>query len=187
MENPGLISYTEAHLHWDDSQASTIAKTKRAITVLHELSHMWFGNLVTFKWWDDLWLNEAFATFISYQCLHENEWPSEFKFGDSWTKFLFYKRGGTTKDSLESTFPIVNDVADTDEKSQIYNEIVYSKGSSVIKQHYYRHKSQDGIDVLSKVVQIYMKKFQFQNATTADLFQIVEEVNKTEVQWTKGF
>ena len=95
---------------------------------------MWFGNLVTFKWWDDLWLNEAFATFISYVCLDQNKWPEEFKFGDAWTKFIFYKRDGVSEDSLESTFPIVAEVKDTDANSQIYNSIVYSKGSSVLKQ-----------------------------------------------------
>jgi len=55
---------------------------------------MWFGNLVTMKWWDDLWLNEAFATYISFQALNENKWPEEFLLGDSWTTFIFLKKSG---------------------------------------------------------------------------------------------
>ena len=173
MENPGLVGYTEGYLHWTEDQVSSLKKTNRAITILHELSHMWFGNLVTMKWWDDLWLNEAFATYISYQALNDNEWPLEFNFGNAWTKFLFYKRSGVSADSLETTFPISNEVKDTDANSMIYSDIVYSKGASSLKQLRYRLRNKKGEDVLEQALQLYIKTYQNKNADIGDFFTCV--------------
>ena len=93
-----------------ENEVSSQRKTSRAITILHELSHMWFGNLVTMKWWDDLWLNESFATFISYKALDEIKWPLEFGYNDSYTNFLFYKNNSLMDDQLSSTYPISKNV-----------------------------------------------------------------------------
>lgn len=112
MENVGCVTYNENYMY--RGQNPTLAKLLRfSITNLHELAHMWFGNLVTMKWWDDLWLNESFATFMSFLAMARS--PRLPHYHDTcWVTFLQYKFWGITKDSASSTHPICCEIVSTD-------------------------------------------------------------------------
>ena len=112
MENVGCVTYNENYMY--RGQNPTLAKLLRfSITNLHELAHMWFGNLVTMKWWDDLWLNESFATFMSFLAMARSPRLPHYH-GTCWVTFLQYKFWGITKDSASSTHPICCEIESTD-------------------------------------------------------------------------
>lgn len=98
---------------------------------MHEMAHMWFGNLVTMRWWEDLWLNESFAEYISHYCM-ANGFGDEF--WDIWSYFLGDKAWGYSTDQNKTTHPICVKINDTEEAETIFDGISYSKGSSVLKQ-----------------------------------------------------
>jgi aminopeptidase N len=144
MENVGLVTYNEYYC-WKDKPTQR-KRTGFAITVLHELAHMWFGNLVTMKWWDDLWLNESFATFISHLCMDKSE---ELKhYTTSWLLFGNYKGYAYRADQQTTTHPVMSDVKNTEIAETHFDEIVYEKGSAILKQMYYfigDHKFSNGL------------------------------------------
>ena len=108
MENVGCVTYNETYLY--RGETVTEAKLlKFSITNLHELAHMWFGNLVTMKWWDDLWLNESFATFMSFLAMERTEQCKQFH-STTWVTFLQYKFWGISTDQLSSTHPIYKEI-----------------------------------------------------------------------------
>lgn len=112
MENVGMVIYTENYIERDE--VFTRDKTQGVlVTLLHEISHMWFGNLVTMKWWDDLWLNESFANFISYLCLDQAIGLEEYEL--SWSIFLDENFWGMQEDQQETTHPIAGSCANTEE------------------------------------------------------------------------
>jgi aminopeptidase N len=150
MENVGLVTYNELYC-WKD--APTQSKRSRfCITVLHELAHMWFGNLVTMKWWDDLWLNESFATFISFLCQAQavgNEYPI------SWAQFNTAKGVAYREDQKVTTHPVIGDITDTDKAQSHFDGIVYYKGSSILKQMFYFIGEENFSNGLKEYFKIY--------------------------------
>ena len=130
MENVGCVTYNESYLYRGENPS--LAKRLRfSITNLHELAHMWFGNLVTMKWWDDLWLNESFATYMSFRSMASA--PELQYFDTVWCTFLQYKFWGISTDQLSSTHPICTEINSTDEAESLFDGISYGKGSSFLK------------------------------------------------------
>lgn len=166
MENWGAITFRETALLADESSAE---QTRRSVAVViaHELAHQWFGDLVTMKWWDDLWLNESFATFMSYKAI-ENMHPE----WDHWNDFVL---GETTPaflmDSLSSTHPIHIDVKSEEDIEQIFDDISYGKGASVLRML----ESYMGSELFMKGIRSYLKRYSFSNATMQDLWISLEE------------
>lgn len=162
MENPGLVTYNEAYA-WKG--APLFARESRfCVTALHELAHMWFGNLVTMDWWDDLWLNEAFATFISYlACSISLELDPRYR-ETAWISFNKDKSFGYTEDSKKTTHSVYSQIKDTDESQSNFDGIVYYKGSSILKQLYYFV----GHDNFSKGLNSYFNKHSWNNTKYYD-------------------
>ncbi|MCO4784184.1 MAG: ERAP1-like C-terminal domain-containing protein [Candidatus Cloacimonetes bacterium] len=128
MENIGAVVIREEMLF--EEVPKTAEKFSRANTLVHELAHMWFGNLVTMKWWDDLWLNESFATYMAYLCLEQTG-----LYGDSFEYFSQeVKQGAIFEDALSTTHPVVVDCKDTDSAFLNFDAITYLKGASILKQ-----------------------------------------------------
>jgi len=128
MENPGCVTFTEAYVF--RSRVTDTVRERRAETVLHEMAHMWFGDLVTMRWWDDLWLNESFATFMSVLAMVEaTRWE------DAWVTFLdAEKTWAKFQDQLPSTHPIADEMIDVESVHQNFDGITYAKGASVLRQ-----------------------------------------------------
>ncbi|MFC0675727.1 aminopeptidase N [Brachybacterium hainanense] len=128
MEHPGAVTFVEAYVF--RSEVSDAIRERRDLTILHELAHMWFGDLVTMRWWDDLWLNESFAEFASTLCSAEaTSWT------DSWTTFAGSEKAWAYRqDQLPSTHPIVADMVDFDAVETNFDGITYAKGASVLRQ-----------------------------------------------------
>jgi aminopeptidase N len=129
MENPGLVTFTEAYIH--ASRATDSAYQKRANTIMHEMAHMWFGDLVTMAWWDDLWLKESFADFMGHLAVSEaTAWGPK-----SWTMFASRRKAWAyTQDQLPTTHPITADIPDLEAAKANFDGITYAKGASVLKQ-----------------------------------------------------
>jgi aminopeptidase N len=128
MENAGAVTFLEAYVF--RSKVPDAMVERRALTILHELAHMWFGDLVTMRWWDDLWLNESFAEYISTLALAEaTRWEQ------AWTTFSSLEKAWAYRqDQLSSTHPIVADIRDLEDVEVNFDGITYAKGASVLKQ-----------------------------------------------------
>ncbi len=128
MENPGAITFVESYVF--RSEVSDAIRERRDLTILHELAHMWFGDLVTMRWWDDLWLNESFAEYASTLCSAEaTRWT------DAWTTFASSEKAWAYRqDQLPSTHPIVADMVDFEAVETNFDGITYAKGASVLRQ-----------------------------------------------------
>lgn len=174
MENWGCITFREQCLLVDPANTSLTTKQYVAMVVAHELAHQWFGNLVTMRWWTDLWLNEGFASWIEYLATDRNfpEW-------DMWTQFVVDEQQGALKlDALENTHPIEVAISHPDEIRTIFDAISYSKGSSVIHMlHQYL-----GADAFRDGLRHYLKQHQYGNTDTVDLWQALETVSKKPVK-----
>ncbi|MHA7269043.1 aminopeptidase N [Arthrobacter sp. HLT1-20] len=129
MENPGLVTFTETYLH--ASRATDTAYQQRANTIMHEMAHMWFGDLVTMAWWDDLWLKESVADFMGHLAVAEaTEWGQK-----SWTLFASRRKAWAyVQDQFPTTHPIAADIADVEAAKANFDGITYAKGASVLKQ-----------------------------------------------------
>ncbi|MEM3196837.1 MAG: M1 family metallopeptidase [Conexivisphaerales archaeon] len=166
MENWGAITFRETALLADESSAE-LTKRSVAVTIAHELAHQWFGDLVTMKWWDDLWLNESFATFMSYKAIESMhpEW-------DHWNDFVLSETSpALLMDSISSTHPIHVDVKSEDDIEQIFDDISYGKGASVLRML----ESYMGSERFMQGIRSYLKKYSFSNATMQDLWMSLEE------------
>jgi aminopeptidase N len=137
------------------------------LTLLHELAHMWFGNLVTMKWWDDLWLKESFADFMSYFAVHRcfPEYP------EVWQSFLNRKGWGYSNDQLPTTHPISNSITDAREVESCFDGIAFAKGAAVLKQLYFKV----GDISFQKRLQRFMKHHLSANATLSDFLDVLDE------------
>ncbi|XP_068219694.1 glutamyl aminopeptidase-like [Palaemon carinicauda] len=170
MEHWGLITYREVNLLYDDEGSSSFNKQRVASVVAHELAHMWFGNLVTLEWWDDLWLNEGFASYIEYKGVanYEKDWDMEGQFViDDLQRVMVL-------DSQLSSHPIVQAVNHPDEITEIFDSISYSKGASVLRM------LEDflGPETFRAGVSSFLRKFKYDNAVTKDLWTELEKISK---------
>ena len=161
MENVGLVTINEAYCF--KTLPTKRASTQRAITILHELSHMWFGDMVTMKWWDNLWLNESFATFISHLCCDKCEELNKL-YSTTWLIFNQQKGRAITADQLRTTHPVKGEIKDTLEAETEFDIIVYKKGSSMVKQMYYYI----GDENFSKGLSNYFNEFHWNNTVFED-------------------
>ena len=187
MENPGAVCLTDSYLFWD--LVTSCKRTARCLTILHELAHMWFGNLVTMTWWDDVWLNESFAVFISHYCLEKMKGIDEVLaklYSEPMVRFFFYKRDGYEEDSIsETTHAISQIIQSTEQSSEIFNSITYSKGAAVIKQLMFMIKE----EVFSRSLKRYFEQFSWGNANLNDFVRVIEEsiVSSEENEKKNGF
>ncbi len=128
MENPGCITFSEAYVF--RSKVTDTIRERRAETLLHEMAHLWFGDLVTMRWWDDLWLNESFATFMSVLALTQAT-----SYRDAWVSFLDAEKAwAKQQDQLPSTHPVADAMPDVQSVHQNFDGITYAKGASVLRQ-----------------------------------------------------
>ncbi|MGI0087774.1 MAG: M1 family metallopeptidase [Nitrosotalea sp.] len=174
MENWGAITFRETVLLYDPKTSSTDTMQHIAEVIAHELAHQWFGNLVTMKWWNDLWLNESFATFMATKAV-DKIYPK----WDFWDQFLISEMtGGLSLDSLKSSHPIDVDVKSPAEVRQIFDEISYNKGGSVIMML----ENFIGQENFQKGLHSYLKKHEYSNATTEDLWNSLGAASKKPVR-----
>lgn len=170
MENWGLITYREVTLLVDPKTSSIAAKEWVATVIAHELSHQWFGNLVTMKWWDDLWLNESFATLMEYVAVDAiyPEW-------DIWTKFTTHEAlAALRRDSLPGVQAVKTDVNHPDEISTLFDgAIVYAKGARLLNM-LYRHI---GEDAFRQGLKQYFATHSYGNTIGADLWEALEKAS----------
>lgn len=132
---------------------------------LHELAHHWFGDLVTMKWWNDLWLNESFATFMSYLVQTDSKAINLAPLQEAWPDFMKRTFGGIQADGFNSTHPVRNEVKSLAETESIFDGISYGKGATFLKQV----TKVMGRDTLSKALSRYFNKFKWKNAEYKDL------------------
>ena len=168
MENVGLITLNEVYC-WKNPPTHR-RRTIFAITILHELAHMWFGDYVTMTWWDDLWLNESFATFISHLCMAKSEELNK-KYTISWELFGEWKGSAYSADQLETTHPVYSEVKNTEVAETDFDVIVYEKGSSIVKQLYYYI----GDENFKKGLKKYFEFFGWSNTKFYDFLDKMEE------------
>ncbi|MGZ4544747.1 MAG: aminopeptidase N [Blastococcus sp.] len=165
MENAGAVTFLEDYVF--RSKVSRARYERRAETVLHELAHMWFGDLVTMRWWDDLWLNESFATYISTLCQAE---ATEYE--TAWTTFANTEKSWAyAQDQLPSTHPIAADIPDVAAVEVNFDGITYAKGASVLKQLV----AYVGREEFLAGVQRYFRTHEYGNTTLADLLAPLSE------------
>ncbi|GMI94982.1 AMINOPEPTIDASE M1, aminopeptidase M1 [Hibiscus trionum] len=181
MENYGLVTYRETALLFDEQHSAAANKQRVATVVAHELAHQWFGNLVTMEWWTHLWLNEGFATWVSY--LATDSLFPEWKI---WTQFLDETTAGLRLDGLAESHPIEVEINHAAEIDEIFDAISYRKGASVIRML----QSYLGAECFQKSLASYIKKHAYSNAKTEDLWAALEEgsgepVTKLMNTWTK--
>ena len=169
MENWGCITYREQCLLVDPKNSTLPTKQYVAMVVAHELAHMWFGNLVTMRWWTDLWLNEGFATWIEYLAT-----DALFPDWQMWTQFAVDEQQQALKlDALQNTHPVEVAVHHPDEIRTIFDTISYAKGASVIHQlHAYL-----GADDFRKGLQLYLTTNSYKNTLAIDLWQAFEQAS----------
>ncbi|MFG2496926.1 aminopeptidase N [Streptomyces sp. NPDC048441] len=178
MENAGAVTIRDQYVF--RSKVTDAAYETRAETILHELAHMWFGDLVTMEWWNDLWLNESFATYTSIACqayAPDSRWPH------SWTTFAnSMKTWAYRQDQLPSTHPIMADISDLDDVLVNFDGITYAKGASVLKQLV----AYVGTDEFFRGVQAYFKAHAFGNTRLSDLLGALEETSGRDLKtWSK--
>ena len=164
MENAGAVTFTETYVF--RSKVTDAIKERRVVTILHELAHMWFGDLVTMKWWNDLWLNESFAEWASTIATAEaTEWTN------AWATFqAMEKSWAYRQDQLPSTHPVVADIRDLDDVQVNFDGITYAKGGSVLKQL----AAWVGIDAFFAGVGAYFRAHAYGNTELADLLRELE-------------
>jgi aminopeptidase N len=176
MENVAAVTHAE-HMIFR-GQVSESQRLNRAETILHELAHMWFGDLVTMRWWKDLWLNESFATFISYLCMTKAT-----RFTHAWESFHSkIKAWAYRQDELVTTHPIAGDVPDTDATFLNFDGITYGKGASVLKQLL----AYIGDTAFRDGLRRYFRKHAWGNATLEDfLAALAQGSGRSLAEWSR--
>ncbi|NEW28896.1 aminopeptidase N [Nocardia cyriacigeorgica] len=180
MENAGAVTFLEDYVF--RSKVTRASYERRAETVLHEMAHMWFGDLVTMKWWDDLWLNESFATFASVLCQAEAT-----EYTSAWTTFANVEKSWAYRqDQLPSTHPIAADIPDLAAVEVNFDGITYAKGASVLKQLV----AYVGLEPFLAGLRDYFAEHAYGNATFDDLLAALEKSSGRDLstwgaQWLK--
>jgi aminopeptidase N len=177
MENAGCVTILEDYVFRSKVPAALVER--RAITVLHELAHMWFGDLVTMKWWNDLWLNESFAEFMSTHAASVN---TQYK-DSAWTTFSSLEKSWAyDQDQLPSTHPIKADIRDLEDVQVNFDGITYAKGASVLRQLV----AWVGQDEFMAGVREYFKKHAFSNTELSDLLVELEASSGRDLsEWSR--
>ena len=168
MENLGCITYRETALLLDPETATQSEFTRVADVIAHEIAHMWFGDLVTMKWWNGIWLNEAFATFAEMKCVdaYRPEW-------NRWLAFSSMRAISQETDALASTRPVEFEVVSPDEANAMFDVLTYQKGSSVLRML----EQYLGEEAFRSGVTRYLKKHAYGNTDTPDLWAALEEAS----------
>lgn len=180
MENAGAVTFLEDYVF--RSKVTRYSYERRAETVLHEMAHMWFGDLVTMTWWDDLWLNESFATFASVLCQAEAT-----EYDQAWTTFANVEKSWAYRqDQLPSTHPVAADIPDLHAVEVNFDGITYAKGASVLKQLV----AYVGLEEFLAGLRDYFAAHAFDNATFSDLLGALEKASGRDLsdwgrQWLK--
>ena len=175
MENAGCVTFRDAYVF--RTRPTEAQMEARANTILHELAHMWFGDLVTMKWWNDLWLNESFAEFMSHLALAENT-----PYTEGWTGFMVRKDWGLKQDQLPTTHPITAQIRDLADVEVNFDGITYAKGASVLRQLV----SYVGRDAFFAGLHEYLTAHSYANATLADLLGELEKASGRDLAaWSK--
>jgi aminopeptidase N len=173
MENAGCVTFLEDYVF--RSRVTRYAYERRCETVLHEMAHMWFGDLVTMRWWDDLWLNESFATFASILAQ-----AAVTEYTHAWTSFAnIEKSWAYRQDQLPSTHPVAADIPDLQAVEVNFDGITYAKGASVLKQLV----AYVGQENFLSGLRVYFRKHAWGNATLADLLSALEEASGRDLSW----
>src|SRR6185437_10941848 len=178
MENAGAVTFREEYVF--RSRVTRFQYERRCETVLHEMAHMWFGDLVTMRWWDDLWLNESFATWASLVAQVEaTRWPN------AWTTFTkVWKAWAYRQDQLPSTHPIAADIIDIEAVEVNFDGITYAKGAAVLRQLV----AYVGRENFLAGVHTYFDKHAWGNATLADLLDALARTSGRELSsWSKAW
>ncbi|HWP66381.1 MAG TPA: M1 family aminopeptidase [Candidatus Limnocylindria bacterium] len=172
MENAGAVFFRETLLLLDPATVSIQERKRAAEVIAHELAHMWYGNLVTMAWWDDLWLNEAFATWMAYRVVHA--WQPTWRM---WESFEHDRASALALDALVSTHPIYAPVHSVAEATENFDVITYEKGAAVVRmiEHYL------GPAVFQRGVRRYMRRHREGNAVAADLWRALAEESGQDV------
>jgi puromycin-sensitive aminopeptidase len=172
MENAGAVFFRETLLLLDPATVSIAERRRAAEVIAHELAHMWYGDLVTMAWWDDLWLNEAFATWMAYRVV--DDWKPAWRM---WQGFEHDRAGALALDALANTHPIYAPVHSVAEATENFDLITYEKGAAVVRmlEHYL------GADAFRAGVQRYMERHREGNTVAADLWNALEEASGKEV------
>ncbi|TLP56172.1 aminopeptidase N [Microbispora triticiradicis] len=177
MENAGAVTFLEDYVF--RSRVTDAIIERRAETILHEMAHMWFGDLVTMRWWDDLWLNESFATYMSVLCQAEaTRWGQ-----GAWTTFANVEKSWAYRqDQLPSTHPIAADIPDMQAVEVNFDGITYAKGASVLKQLV----AYVGLDNFLAGVRDYFNEHAWKNTTLQDLLSALERTSGRDLSsWSK--
>ncbi len=176
MENAGAVTFTETYVF--RSKVTDATRERRVVTILHELAHMWFGDLVTMRWWNDLWLNESFAEYASTLATQKaTEWHG------AWATFASLEKSWAYRqDQLPSTHPIVAEINDLEDVQVNFDGITYAKGASVLKQLV----AWVGQEPFMRGVSAYFKKHAYKNTELADLLRELEaESGRDLSEWSK--
>jgi puromycin-sensitive aminopeptidase len=173
MENLGCVTFRETALLVDDTSAARSDLERVADVVAHELAHMWFGDLVTMRWWEGIWLNEAFATFMEVLCVDSFR-PS----WDRWVSFGLEREAALAVDGLHSTRPIEYPVGSPEDADGMFDVLTYQKGGSVLRML----EQYLGADVFRDGVRRYLSAHAYANTVTADLWDALESVSGKPVR-----
>ncbi len=182
MENWGAITYRERHLLMDPSSSSAETRRLNTYVIAHETAHMWFGDLVTMAWWDDIWLNESFATWMSFRTLAalHPDWHA-------WPMFMSLATfHGLALDALRSSHPIEVPVQDPADIQSIFDDISYSKGASVLRML----EQFLGEPSFRRGIRTYLRTLRYGNARTPDLWRALGAASRKPVgaimgTWTR--
>ncbi|XP_033100847.1 endoplasmic reticulum aminopeptidase 1-like [Anneissia japonica] len=186
MENWGLITYRKVDILYNNKSTSVSQKQRIVIVITHELAHQWFGNLVTMKWWNDLWLNEGFASYVEY--VGTDHWNPEWQIMDQF--ILYATHSALAIDCLNSSHPISVKVESPDEISDLFDAISYNKGASIIRML----KEHLGEDTFLRGLKNYLEIHAYSNADSNDLWNSLSNSSGVDVKnmmdtWTiqKGY
>ncbi|MFI6651988.1 aminopeptidase N [Streptomyces sp. NPDC050529] len=178
MENPGCVTFREEYIF--RGKVTRAAYESRANVILHEMAHMWFGDLVTMQWWDDLWLKESFADFMGVFAMVEST-----RFKDGWITFANNRKSWAYRaDQLPSTHPITADIRDLEDAKLNFDGITYAKGASVLKQLV----AYVGRDAFLEGARRYFKKHAYGNTQLGDLLSVLAETSGRDMtSWSRSW
>jgi puromycin-sensitive aminopeptidase len=173
MENAGAVFFRETLLLVDPATVTLQERKRVAEVICHELAHMWYGDLVTMAWWNDLWLNEAFATWMAFHVV--DTWKPEWKM---WLDFQHHRSAALAMDALATTHPIYTEVKRPSEATENFDLITYEKGASVVRML----ERFLGAEAFRAGVRAYIREHQEGNATAADLWSALSEASERDVE-----